>query len=114
VIKANEAEYQSILEFYQINTAELIIRFKIEEFIVTLGQKGGFVQTKDGKIVEYAAEYVENSTDLTGAGDVFFAAYITSRFTNQMQISEACRYASQIAARQVEGKYISLNKLGLG
>jgi len=57
---------------------------------------------------------VGSPTDSTGAGDVFFAAYITSRFLKQMKISEACRYAAKIAAKQVEGKFISLKKLGLG
>ncbi len=113
VIKANEGEYQSILEFYQQDIAELMIRFNIEESVVTSGKKGGFVHTQDGKIFEYAAEPVESSADSTGAGDVFFAAYNTSRFLKQMKVSEACRYAAQIAAKQVEGKYISASQLGL-
>ena len=111
VVKANEVEYQSILEFYQLNMVDLMIRFKIEECVITLGPKGGFVQTKAGQIVPYAAEYVGIPTDPTGAGDVFFAAYITSRFFNRMQISEACRTAAQIAANQVNGKFISLINL---
>ena len=114
VVKANEVEYQSILEFYQLNMVELMIRFKIEECVITLGPKGGFVQTQEGKIFKYAAEYVGTPTDPTGAGDVFFAAYITSRFSNQMQITDACQYAAQIAARQVAGKFISLKLLCLG
>ena len=113
VIKANEGEYQSILEFYQQNIVELMIRFKIEETVVTSGGKGGYVHTQDGKTFKYAAESVESPADLTGAGDVFFAAYITSRFLKQMNISEACRYAAEIAARQVAGKFISANQLGL-
>ena len=113
IIKANEDEYHSILEFYHLNLVELMIRFKIDEFLVTLGEKGGFVQTQNGKIFRYAADYVESANDPTGAGDVFFAAYITSRFSKQMPISEACRYAALIAARQVQGKFISLRKLGL-
>jgi sugar/nucleoside kinase (ribokinase family) len=114
VVKANEVEYQSILEFYQLNMVELMIRFKIEECVITLGPKGGFVQTQDGKTFKYAAEYVGTPADPTGAGDVFFAAYITSRFSNQMQITDACQYAAQIAARQVAGEFISLKLLGLG
>jgi sugar/nucleoside kinase (ribokinase family) len=113
VIKANEDEYQSILEFYQHNIVELMIRFKIEESVVTSGGKGGFVATQDGKIFKYAPESVESQADSTGAGDVFFAAYIISRYLKKKKMSEACRYAAQIAARQVEGKFISASQLGL-
>ena len=113
VIKANEVEYRTILEFYKITLLELMVRFKIKESVITFGEKGGFVQTRDGKKFRYAAESVGTPTDPTGAGDVFFAAYITSRFIKQLQISEACRYAAKIAARQVEGKHISPLKLTL-
>lgn len=113
IIKANGIEYQSILDFYQMNLTELMIRFKIEESVVTLGENGGFVQTQSGETIQYAADTVNSPVDPTGAGDVFFAAYIVSRFSNQMQIPDACRYAARIAAQQVEGKYITINQLGL-
>ena len=113
IIKANGIEYQSILDFYQMNLTELMIRFKIEESVVTLGENGGFVQTQSGETIQYAADTVNSPVDPTGAGDVFFAAYIVSRFSNQMQIPDACRYAARIAAQQIEGKYITIHQLGL-
>ena len=113
VIKANEDEYHAILEFYHLNLLEIMMRFKIDESLVTLGENGGFVQTRDGKIFKYAADYVGTPDDSTGAGDVFFAVYISNRYSKQMQISDACRNAARIAARQVEGNFISLEKLGL-
>ena len=113
VIKANEFEYQAILDFFDMNLTDLMIRFKIQETVVTLGQKGGFVRTQTGESHNYAACTVNVPIDHTGAGDVFFAAYILSRFTNQMQIRDACRYAARIAARQIEGKYITIDRLGL-
>ena len=88
-------------------------RFKIEESVVTLGENGGFVQTQHGEIIEYTADTVNSPIDPTGAGDVFFAAYIVSRFSNQIQIPDACRYAARIAAHQIEGKYITADQLGL-
>jgi sugar/nucleoside kinase (ribokinase family) len=114
VIKANGIEHQSILDFYQMNLAELMVRFKIEESVITLGKNGGFVRTQTGGTFKYAAELVNSPGDSTGAGDVFFAAYILSRFSFQMHIPDACRYAARIAARQVEGKYITISQLGLG
>jgi sugar/nucleoside kinase (ribokinase family) len=113
IIKANGIEHQSILDFYQMNLSELMVRFKIEESVVTSGKNGGFVRTHSGKTFKYAAHPVNSAADSTGAGDVFFSAYLVSRFSCQMHIPDACRYAARIAARQVEGKYIRINQLGL-
>jgi hypothetical protein len=66
----------------------------------------------DGAI-NYVADPVNFQVAPTGAGDVFFAAYIVGRFSNNMHIPEACRYAARKAAQQVEGKYITINQLGL-
>jgi sugar/nucleoside kinase (ribokinase family) len=113
IIKANGIEHQSILDFYQMNLSELMVRFKIEESVVTSGKNGGFVRTHNGKTFNYAAQPVNSAADSTGAGDVFFAAYLVSRFACQMHIPDACRYAARIAAQQVEGKFITINQLGL-
>ena len=88
-------------------------RFKIDEFVVTLGADGGFVQKQSGKTFQYKAETVKSPVDPTGAGDVFFAAYILGRFFNNTEIDDACRYAAHIAALQVKGKYITIDRLGL-
>ena len=113
MVKADKLELQSILDFYQINLADLINRFQIEEFVVTLGENGGYVQTPDGKTFNYAAEPAGVAVDPTGAGDVFFAAYVVGRFFYHLQIPDACRDAARIAARQVKGDYITLNQIGL-
>ncbi len=113
VIKANGFEHQLLLDFYQMNLTELMVRFNIEESVVTLGKDGGFVRIQSGETFEYAAEPATAPVDPTGAGDVFFAAYILCRYSSQMNIPEACRYAARIAARQVEGRYITDNQLGL-
>lgn len=114
IVKANGFEFQSILDFFQISLTELMNRFQIEEFVVTLGKNGGFVQIKGGNPVNYSAQAISFPVDPTGAGDVFFAAYVTSRFSNHLPIAEACRIAARIAARQVEGKYITNDQLDLG
>jgi len=113
IAKANEAEYNAILIFFQMTLAELMHCFKIEEFVVTLGDKGGFVQKQNGETFHYDAALIKTLIDPTGAGDVFFAAYIVSRFANQKDIPDACIYAAKIAAQQVEGKYITKDVLAL-
>ena len=113
IAKANEAEYHAILAFYQMTLAELMHCFKIEEFVVTLGDKGGFVQKQSGETFHYDTALIKTPVDPTGAGDVFLAAYIVSRFADRKDIPDACIYAAEIAARQVEGKYITQDVLTL-
>lgn len=113
IVKASGIEHQSILDFYHLNLADLMTRFKIEEFVVTLADNGGFVRTQSGRIFKYAADPVNSPVDPTGAGDVFLAAYIANRFSNQLQIPDACRRAARMSARQVAGKYITIDELKL-
>lgn len=97
----------------QLDLTDLMKRFKIKESVVTLGKNGGFVQTQNGAMINYGADPVKYQVDPTGAGDVFFAAYIAGRFSIKMPIPEACRYAARIAALQVAGNYVTINQLGL-
>jgi sugar/nucleoside kinase (ribokinase family) len=113
IIKANGTELKSILDYYQKSLAELMKDFKIEESVITLGQDGGWVEKQSGDKFHYKADKIESVTDPTGAGDVFFASYIISRFANNRNIPDACRYAAHIAARQVEGKYLTIDSLVL-
>ena len=111
IIKANGTELKVILEHYQKGLAELMKSFEIEESVITLGQEGGWVETLSGEKYEYSADRIKTVIDPTGAGDVFFAAYLIYRFANIQDIPNACRYAARIAARQVEGTHISIDRL---
>jgi sugar/nucleoside kinase (ribokinase family) len=113
ITKANEAELKSILGYFQMSLQALMRHFKIDEFVVTFGKDGGFVQKQSGKTFQYDAEKVKSPVDPTGAGDVFFAAYILGRFLGRKEIDDACRYAARVAAQQVAGKYITIDRLGL-
>jgi sugar/nucleoside kinase (ribokinase family) len=113
IIKANGTELKSILDYYQKSLAELMKDFKIEESVITLGQDGGWVEKQSGDKFHYKADKIESVTDPTGAGDVFFASYIISRFANNRNIPDACHYAARTAARQVEGTHISIDRLVL-
>jgi sugar/nucleoside kinase (ribokinase family) len=113
ITKANAAELKAILGYFQTNLQTLMYRFKIDEFVVTFGKDGGFVQKQSGKTFQYDAGKVQSPVDPTGAGDVFFAAYILGRFLGNKEIDDACRYAARVAAQQVEGKYITIDRLGL-
>ena len=88
-------------------------QFKIEQSVVTLGAKGGFVQTSGGDKIRYDSGRLEAQGDPTGAGDVFFAAYLVNHVFNRMKILDACQSAARIAARQIEGNFIPHHQLAL-
>ena len=106
IVKAHELELNIILRDCQMSLNDLMIKYNIEEFVVSRGQSGGFVKLIDTAKIEYQPAPIPKSDDPTGAGDVFFAAYIIGRFAEKKDVPDACNYASHLAARQVEGKYI--------
>lgn len=113
IVKANESEFESVLQYFDTDLASLLARYNIEEFIVTQGKKGGFVIDSKNNRVRFNAMPVQFPGDPTGAGDIFFAAYIAGRFMKKMDISNACAYAAELTALQISGNYITENLLGL-
>lgn len=106
VVKANEAELNSMLDYFKTNLTDIIQSFEIEEFVVTCGEKGGFVKNINGHEIKYKANLVRKFDDPTGVGDVFFASYVICRNLKKMAAIDACAYASKLSAQQVEGRYI--------
>ena len=113
IVKANKHEYKSIIDFFEMDLLELLRHFKINEFVVTAGHSGGFVQTITGEKIQYPATAVKVREDPTGAGDVFLAAYVIGRYLNRWSIVNSCEYAAKLAARQIEGNYITPDDLRL-
>jgi sugar/nucleoside kinase (ribokinase family) len=113
IAKANESELDSVLQYFDTDLASLLARYNIEEFIVTQGKKGGFVIDSKNNQIRFNAMPVQSPGDPTGAGDIFFAAYIVGRFMKKMAISNACDYAANLTALQITGNYITEDSLGL-
>jgi len=113
IVKANESEFESVLQYFGTDLANLLARYNIEEFIVTQGKKGGFVLDDKNSQVRFNAVPVQSPGDPTGAGDIFFAAYIIGRFMKKLDISNACAYAADLTALQISGNYITEDLLGL-
>ena len=113
IVKANESEFESVLQYFGSDLVDLLARYNIEEFIVTQGKKGGFVVDNENRQVRFNAVPVQSPGDPTGAGDIFFAAYIIARFMKKMDISKACAYAAELTALQISGNYITEDLLGL-
>jgi fructose-1-phosphate kinase PfkB-like protein len=106
VVKANEKELELILKTHEKDLNKLIRTYDIKEFIGTFGSKGGFIKSQNGDTFTYNAVIPKTFSDPTGAGDVFFAAYILNRFHYLKSIEESACQASSVAARHVSGEFI--------
>ena len=114
IVKANTQEFESMADYYQMDLSPLMHRFKINEFLVTAGSKGGCVKEITGVETPYKAAAVRTNGDSTGAGDIFLAAYVIDRMLNRQTIPDACKYAAKLAARQIDGNYINSEYLDPG
>lgn len=113
IVKANHMEFEAVLNYFKTDLATMMNQHHISEFIVTAGGEGGFVQKISGEKIRYKAAEIHPVADSTGAGDIFLAAYVISRLINRQSIPAACKYAAKLAARQIGGRYIPLEDLGL-
>lgn len=104
-VKLNEQELQQ-LGFVSTDIFEsmhkLLTQFKLEQLIVTQGEKGVSALTADGLVYQDAPAAVEHISDTVGAGDGFSAVCIHG-LTAGWPIKDTLRLAQQFA-----GKVISL------
>ena len=114
IVKANAQEFESMSDYYQMDLSQLMHHFKIKEFLVTAGSQGGSVQEISGEEIRYMASIPRTKGDPTGAGDIFLAAYVIGRMLNRQKISDACKYAAKLVARQIDDNYIKLESLDPG
>ena len=112
-VKADHAELSFILERYDMSLPELLKAFAIREIVVTQGAQGGVVRDVHGNELRYKAHPAKREGDSTGAGDVFFAAYLTQRVFKKHSADDAAELAAETATRQVEGTYITAQELSL-
>lgn len=103
VVKADEAELDVVLRAYTVDPERLLERFEIQEIVVTAGRAGGYVVGTSGGRDSYRAAFAEHEGDTTGAGDVFFAAYVAARLHRGATSSAAAQHASAVAAQHVAG-----------
>lgn len=113
IVKANEIECEVLMNACAADIQNILIRYGIEELIVTCGEKGGYVSTRAGQRVDYAAVPVKKVIDPTGAGDVFFAAYLACRIFHNDSIAEACTHAAEKASGRIAGEYIRSREIAV-
>ena len=118
-VKASESELELICTEWGIKPHDVMSRFKLDEGVITAASAGGWVIKPSGDKIHYRAVAVERIVDTTGAGDVFFAAYVALRHGMGRAVSvecavsvqEACDSAARKAAQHIEGRFIDENLL---
>jgi sugar/nucleoside kinase (ribokinase family) len=111
-VKADESELQTVLQVAGPTTDGLLHRFDIDEIVVTRGGEGGYVLSRRRK-VDFPAIPATRMYDTTGAGDVFFAAYLVARLHDGQETAAACCRAAAVAARHVAGELLQPGVLSL-
>lgn len=108
-VKADETEWERILARFGSDTAGLRSRLGFGELLLTAGAEGGRLISRDGSVLHYAPVPVppEQVEDPTGAGDVFFAAFLAGRHHEGWTERESLEHAARIAAQHVSGGYLT-------
>jgi sugar/nucleoside kinase (ribokinase family) len=106
VVKSDSHELHAILAHYESSLYDVINTFRVREWVVTRGDRGGFIQEAAGVLHPYDAGQAAGPADPTGSGDVFLAAYTAARFIGRKPIEAAARHAARKAASHAAGRYI--------
>lgn len=115
IVKAEEKELTAILDFFGMTLPVWMQTYGIDEIVVTAGPRGGFIRTLSEQEFHFGAQALHSSDQAlaVGAGDVFFAAYLTYRFYEGETIPVSSQRAACLAARQIQGQYITRETLKL-
>jgi sugar/nucleoside kinase (ribokinase family) len=109
-IKVAGEELELLLACEGVDLLALMRAYELDEVVVTNGSRGGYV-CRDGQELAFRAAPVDRALDPTGAGDVFFAAYLAQRQFFGASIEAAMAHAASRAAQQVEGRFIMQSEL---
>lgn len=109
-IKAEENELDLLLRDLNLTLKKLIDIYKIKECVVTCGANGGYIVNSNLK-TKFDAYPVYEVYDTTGAGDVFFAAFLAARLLKKKSIKDSCAFAAFLAAEHISGKFIPFEAL---
>ena len=112
-VKADHDELELVLADCGLTLDQLMRDCSVAEWVVTEGSHGGWVASWPELRTKFASAPVATVADPTGAGDVFFAAYIAHRLHRGAEIATAAQRAAALAARHVEGGFIDAATLRL-
>lgn len=113
IVKVAREELDLLLQWAGCGLAQLMRVYQVREVVVTDGSRGGYICTDAGRETTFAAREVLEAVDPTGAGDVFFAAYLSERLRHKSTVERAAERAAAQAAAQVAGHFITGDELKL-
>jgi sugar/nucleoside kinase (ribokinase family) len=90
---------------WKLTLKQLQQKFTLAEILVTNGSQGGYISSRNGQQTFYQAHPVDKVVDPTGAGDIFFAAYLAQRYHNRKSITFSLDHAALVTADYLEGKW---------
>jgi sugar/nucleoside kinase (ribokinase family) len=96
-LKASRAEWRTLQAHLQIATVERPTHGAVET-LVTDGASGGILLRTGQRDVRWSAAPPVDGCDPTGAGDVFFAAYLFNRAGRLNDVSRAATDAARITS----------------
>ena len=99
VIFCNKQESLNISSADNINSAIDFLKNYSKEVVVTSGSEGAYVS--DEKKIIHVSSKKSKPVDLTGAGDMFLAAYMTAKIKDK-KITERINFANECSARIIE------------
>jgi sugar/nucleoside kinase (ribokinase family) len=111
IVTASRHETEAVVSFCGQELEAIMAEHGIEQWLTTDGKNGGWVLCRSGKRHDFRAAPVDDIADPTGAGDVFFATYLTYHLYEGADIDAALHRAAALSARQVEGRFINADEL---
>ncbi len=99
IIFCNKQESLNISSKNNIDAAMHFLKQYSKEVIITSGSEGAYV-SEENELIHMPSKNA-NPVDLTGAGDMFLAAYMTAKINNKT-ITERINFANQCSARIIE------------
>jgi sugar/nucleoside kinase (ribokinase family) len=117
-VKASVEEMDLLCDSLRMSPEELLREFALREMVLTRGALGGAVFGRRGLLTCWSPTGAGGcrraravAGDPTGAGDVFFAAYLVERLWRRRSPALAAAAAARLAARQVRGRHLAAREL---
>ncbi len=111
IVKASRDEAEAVASQFGQENSTTMQEYGVEQWLITDGTRGGWLLSRSGTRHEFRAVAASEIADPTGAGDVFFAAYLTYHLYKGANIDEALQRAAALTTRHVEGQFIGADEL---
>ncbi len=99
IIFCNRQEALNISSENDINSAMNFLKQYSKEVVITSGSEGAYASDENEYV--HIPSKIANPVDLTGAGDMFLAAYMSAKIKNKT-LTERINFSNECAAKIIE------------